>query len=83
MRTRWVIVAAAGFVALAAWAAVAVTYFFLHPSVALFTAVATAAALCLEGFFWVCAAVLGWSFLAGRRQMLMRLRNRFFPRREH
>lgn len=83
MRMRWVIVAAAGLIALAAWSAVAFTYFFLHPSLALFTAVATVAALSLEGFFWVCAAVLGWSFLAGRRQMLMRLRDRFFASREH
>jgi hypothetical protein len=77
------IVRAAGLTTLAAWCAVAFTYLFLHPSLALFTAVVTAAALSLEGFFWVCAGVLGWSFLAGRRQMLARLRERFFPRREH
>jgi hypothetical protein len=83
MKMRWLIVAATGGVVLAAWSAVAVTYFFLHPSLALWTLVVTIAALSLEGFFWVCAGVLGWSFLAGRRQMLMRWRDRFFPRREH
>jgi len=82
MKMRWLIVAAAGLVVLAAWSAVAITYFFFHPSLALWTLVVTIAALSLEGFFWVCAAVLGWSFLAGRRQMLMRWRDRFFPRRE-
>ncbi len=83
MKVRWLIVAAAGLVVAAAWGAVAITYFFFHPSLALWTAVVTVAALSLEGFFWVCAGVLGWSFLAGRRQMLVRLRERFFPRREH
>ena len=83
MKLRWWIVAAAGLVVVAAWSAVAITYFFFHPSLALWTAVVTVAALSLEGFFWMCAGVLGWSFLAGRRQMLMRLRERFFPRREH
>ena len=51
MRARWIIVAIAGFVAAAAWAAVAFTYFYLNPSIALFTAVATVAALSLEGCF--------------------------------
>jgi len=83
MKLRWLIVAAAGLVVLAAWSAVAITYFFFHPSLALWTAVVTVAALSLEGFFWVCAGVLGWSFLAGRRQMLARLRARFFARREN
>jgi hypothetical protein len=83
MKLRWLIVAAAALVVIAAWGAVAITYFFLHPSLALWTMVVTIAALCLEGFFWVCAGVLGWSFLAGRRQMLARLRDRFFARREN
>ncbi len=82
MRMRWVIVSAAGAITLTAWGAVAFIYFFLHPTLALFTAAATVAALSLEGFFWVCAAVAGWSFLAGRRQMLMRLR-KCLPQREH
>jgi hypothetical protein len=38
----------------------------------------TAAAVSLEAFFWVGAGVLGWSFLAGRREMLSRLKRRFF-----
>ena len=83
MKLRWLMVAAAGLVVLAAWSAVAVTYFVLHPTLALWTGVVTAAALSLEGFFWVCAGALGWSFLAGRRQMLARLRNRFLARRQH
>ena len=83
MKLRWLIVAAAGLVVLAAWSAVAITYLFFHPGLALWTGVVTIAALSLEGFFWVCAGVLGWSFLAGRRQMLARLRDRFFARREN
>ena len=83
MKLRWLIVAVAGLVVLAAWSAVAITYFFFHPTLALWTGVVTAAALSLEGFFWVCAGALGWSFLAGRRQMLARLRNRFLARRQH
>ena len=50
MRARWIIVAIAGFVAAAAWAAVAFTYFYLNPSIALFTAVATIAALSFGRF---------------------------------
>ena len=78
MQVRWIILIAAGLVEVAAWAALAIAYFFFEPSLALWTALVTAAALSLEGFFWVGAGVLGWSFLAGRRAMLQRLKQRFF-----
>lgn len=78
MQVRWIILIAAGLVVVAAWAALAIAYFFFEPSLALWTALVTAAALSLEGFFWVGAGVLGWSFLAGRRAMLQRLKQRFF-----
>jgi hypothetical protein len=78
MKARWIILIAAGLIVVAAWAAVAAAYFFFDPSLALWTALVTAAALSLEGFFWVGAGVLGWSFLAGRRAMLARLKQRFF-----
>jgi len=78
MKARWIILVAAGLIVVAAWAAVAVAYFFFDPSLALWTALVTAAALSLEGFFWVGAGVLGWSFLAGRRAALQRLKQRFF-----
>ena len=82
MKLRWLIVAGAGILVLAAWSAVAITYLFFHPTLAVWTGVVTAAALSLEGFFWVCAGALGWSFLAGRRQMLARLRHRFLAQRQ-
>lgn len=79
MKARWWILAAAGAVVAAAWTAVAVTYF-MHPNIAVWTAVVTVAALSLEGFFWVAAGVLGWSFLAGRRAMLERWKQRLCRR---
>jgi hypothetical protein len=78
MKARWIVLIAAGLIVVAAWAAVAVAYFFFDPGLALWTALVTAAALSLEGFFWVGAGVLGWSFLAGRRAALERLKQRFF-----
>ena len=42
----------------------------------------TVAALSLEGFFWVAAGVLCWSFLAGRRAALGRLKARLFGKRD-
>ena len=78
MKVRWIIVGLAGLMVVATWAAAAVAYFFFEPSLALWTGLVTAAALSLEGFFWVGAGVLGWSFLAGRREMLGRLKRRFF-----
>ncbi len=78
MKARWIILIAAGLIVVAAWAAVAVAYFFFDPSLAVWTALVTVAALSLEGLFWVGAGVLGWSFLAGRRATLQRLKQRFF-----
>lgn len=78
MKMRWIILSAAGLFALAAWAAAAIAYFFFEPSLALWTVMVTIAAFALEGFFWVAAGVLGWSFLAGRRAALERLKQRFF-----
>lgn len=78
MRLRWIILAVVGALVSAIWAALAVAYFFFEPSLAVWTGLVTAAALSLEGFFWVGAGVLGWSFLAGRREMLSRLKRRFF-----
>jgi hypothetical protein len=78
MRVRWIILGLAGLVVVATWAAAAIAYFFFEPSLALWTGMVTAAALSLEAFFWVGAGVLGWSFLAGRREMLSRLKRRFF-----
>jgi hypothetical protein len=78
MKARWIILILAGAIMIAAWAAVAITYFFFEPSIMVWTAVVTVAAFSLEGFFWVGAGVLGWSFLAGRRATLARLKQRFF-----
>jgi hypothetical protein len=78
MKVRWIILIIAGLVTAAAWTAMAIAYFFFDPSLAVWTALVTAAAFSLEGFFWVGAGVLGWSFLAGRRAALERLRQRLF-----
>lgn len=77
MKLHWIILGLVGTLVVATWGATAVAYFFFKPSLALWTALVTAAALALEAFFWVAAAVLGWSFLAGRREMLSRLKRRF------
>jgi hypothetical protein len=78
MKARWIILGVAGLVVVAAWSAVAITYFFFDPSLVVWTAVVTVAAFSLEGFFWVAAGVLGWSFLAGRRATLQRWKQRLF-----
>ena len=78
MKARWIILSLAGLVVVAAWSAVAITYFFFDPTIVVWTAVVTVAAVSLEGFFWVAAGVLGWSFLAGRRAALWRLKQRLF-----
>ena len=78
MKARWIILIVAGLVVVAAWTALAMAYFFFDPSLALWTGLVTAAALSLEGFLWVGAGVLGWSFLAGRRATLQRWKQRFF-----
>lgn len=77
MKVRWLILCAAGAVVLAAWAAVAITYFF-DPNLATWATVVTIAAFSTEGFLWVAAGVLGWSFLAKRRAALTRFKQRFF-----
>jgi NhaP-type Na+/H+ or K+/H+ antiporter len=78
MKVRWIVLAAAGAVVAVTWLGLALAYFFFEPSLPVWTGLVTAAAISLEGFFWVAAGVLGWSFLAGRRAMLERLRRRFF-----
>ena len=78
MKAKWILLSLAGAAVALTWGAVAAAYFFFEPSLALWTGLITAAALSLEAFFWVGAGVLGWSFLAGRRQMLERLRRRIF-----
>lgn len=78
MKARWMILALAGAVVLAAWGALGVAYFFFEPSRALWIGLVTAAAISLEGFFWVAAGVLGWSIFAKRRATLARLKARFF-----
>lgn len=82
MKARWWIIAAAGLVVVAIWVGIAAARIFFEPSTALWVGMVTAGALALEGFFWVCAGVLGWSFLAGRRATLQRLRQRFFGGRD-
>lgn len=78
MKARRIVLSIAGAVVVAAWSAVAAAYFFFDPSLAVWTGLVTAAAISLEAFFWVGAGVIGWSFLAGRRAALERLRRRFF-----
>jgi len=77
MKMRWLVLVLAGLVVVAAWSAVAIAYFFFDPTIAVWTALVTVAAFSLEGFFWVAAGVIGWSFLAGRRATLTRLKQRF------
>ncbi len=82
MKARWIILSLAGAIAVAARAAAAIAYFFFDPSLTVWTIMVTVAALSLEGFFWVAAGVLGWSFLAGRRAALGRLKARLFGKRD-
>lgn len=78
MKVRWIILGLTGLVVVVTWAALAIAYFFFEPSLALWAGLVTTAAVSLEAFFWVGAGVLGWSFLAGRREMLSRLKRRLF-----
>jgi len=78
MKTRWIILGLAGAAVIATWSAAAIAYFFFEPSRMVWIALVTAGALALEAFFWIGAGVLGWSFLAGRRATLARLKQRFF-----
>jgi hypothetical protein len=78
MKVRWIILGLAGLIVIAAWAAVAIAYFFFDPSIAIWTLLVTMGAFSIEGFLWVGAGVLGWSFLAGRRATLQRWKRRLF-----
>jgi hypothetical protein len=80
MKLRWIILAVAGAILVAAWAAVAVGYVY-RPSLPVWVAIVTTAAVASEGFLWVAAGVFGWGFLAKRRAALGRLRDRLFDRR--
>lgn len=81
MKARWMILAVAGLVVIAAWSAVAIAYFFFDPSIVVWTALVTAGAFSLEGFLWVAAGVAGWSFLSGRRATLQRWKQNLFGKR--
>lgn len=78
MKMRWILLGVAAAAVAVTWTGAALAYFFFEPSLAVWTGLVTAAAISLEAFFWVAAGVLGWSFLAGRRATLGRLRRRFF-----
>lgn len=78
MKVRWLILALAAAVVVAAWSAVAIAYFFFEPSLAVWATLVTIGAFSLEGFLWVAAGVLGWSFLSSRRAALSRLKTRLF-----
>ncbi|MFN3462666.1 MAG: hypothetical protein ACK4X1_01190 [Terricaulis sp.] len=82
MKAHWIILAIAGLIAIGAWAAVAVTYFFFDPTFVVWTAVVTVAAFATEGLLWVAAGVFGWGFLAKRRAALARFRDRFFGKHQ-
>jgi len=82
MKVRWIILSLAGLILVAAWSAVAITYFFFDPTIVVWTAVVTVAAFATEGFLWVAAGVFGWGFLAKRRAALARFRDRFFGKRQ-
>jgi hypothetical protein len=80
MKFHWVVLVAAMGVAAACWAGVAIG-FFMKPSLAVWTAIVTAAAVSSEALLWVAAGVFGWAFLDKRRAALARLRDRLFARR--
>lgn len=79
MMVRRLLLGAAVLFAVAACTAVGVAYF-MRPSLAVWAAVVTVAAISLEVLFWTAAGVFGWSFLAKRRETLDRLRQRLFGR---
>lgn len=80
MKLRWIILAVAGAILFAAWAAVVIGYF-NRPSLPMWAALVTTAAFATEGFLWVSAGVFGWGFLAKRRAALGRFRDRIFGKR--
>lgn len=81
MKTRWIILAVAGAVVIAAWATLGYAYF-NRPSLPVWAGIVTVAALSLEGFLWVAAGVFGWGFLAKRRAALGRFKDRLFGKRD-
>lgn len=81
MKVRWIILAVAGAIVIAAWAALGFAYF-NRPSMPVWVAIVTTAAIATEGFLWVAAGVFGWGFLAKRRAALGRFKDRLFGRRE-
>lgn len=80
MKVRWIILAVAGAIVLAAWTAMGVAYLY-RPPLPVWAVIVTVAAVSLEGFLWVAAGVFGWGFLAKRRSALARFRDRLFGRR--
>lgn len=81
MKIKWLILGLAGLILIGAWSAVVITKLFFDPSMAQWVGVVTVAAFATEGFLWVAAGVFGFSFLAKRRAMLARWRDRLFGRR--
>jgi len=81
MKLRWIVLALAGLILVAAWAAVVVAKVFFEPSLMQWTGLVTVAAIATEGFLWVAAGVFGWGFLAKRKAALVRWRDRIFGRR--
>jgi hypothetical protein len=81
MKVRWIILAVAAVIVVAAWGTLGYAYF-NRPSLPIWAAIVTAAALSLEGFFWVAAGVFGWGFLAKRRAALGRFKDRLFGKRD-
>jgi len=80
MKVRWIILAVAGLIVIAAWSTLGFAYF-NRPSLPVWAAIVAVAALSLEGFFWVAAGVFGWGFLAKRRAALGRFKGRLFGKR--
>lgn len=80
MKARWIILAVAGAIVVAAWVALGIGYF-NRPSMPIWVALVTTAALTTEGFLWVAAGVFGWGFLAKRRAALRRFKDRLFGKR--
>jgi hypothetical protein len=68
MQWKWIIAAIGASACVAAWSAVAVGYF-MHASLAVFTGLATVAALSTEAMFWCLAAALGISIVQARHRI--------------
>jgi hypothetical protein len=65
---KWIMIAAAGSLCLAAWVILGVGLF-VHFNVRIWTLIVTAAAVLTELFFWVLAATLGVSVFQARRRL--------------